>query len=53
VSHHRKIVVIWCNFKCVNNILNSEILLNLMRKMKYIFDRSISIVLSFRIGNTK
>jgi len=35
VPHHRKIHVIWCNFKRFNTILNSEILLNLIRKMKY------------------
>ena len=34
VPHHRKIVVILCNSKRFNNILNSEILLNHIRKMK-------------------
>jgi len=33
------IVVIQCNFKRFNNILNSEILLNLIRKMKYFTDQ--------------
>jgi len=28
----------WCNFKRFNTILNSEILLNLIRKMKYLTD---------------
>jgi len=36
VSLHRKILLIWCNFKRFNTILNSEILLNLIRKMKYL-----------------
>jgi len=38
VPHHRIIVVILCNFKRFNNILNSEILLNLIRHMKYLTD---------------
>jgi len=39
MPHHRKIVVIWCNFKRFYNILNSEILLNLIRKMKCLTDQ--------------
>jgi len=29
----------WCNFKHFNTILNSEILLNLRRKIKYLKDQ--------------
>jgi len=36
VSLHRNILLIWCNFKRFNTILNSKTLLNLMRKMKYL-----------------
>jgi len=39
VPHHRKTVVIRCNFKRFNNIPNSETLLNLIRKMKYLTDK--------------
>jgi len=39
VPRHRKIDVIWCNFKRFNTILNSEILLILIRKMKYVADQ--------------
>jgi len=39
VPHHRKIVVIQCDLKRVNNILNREILLNLTRKIKYLTDQ--------------
>jgi len=39
VPRHRKIVVLQCNFKRFTNILNSEILLNLIRKMKYLTDQ--------------
>jgi len=39
VQHYRKIVVIRCNFKHFNNILHSEILLILIRKMKYLTDQ--------------
>jgi len=38
VPLHRKIILIWCNFNRFNIILNSKILLNLMRKMKYLTD---------------
>jgi len=39
VQHYRKIVVIRRDFKRLNNILNSEILVNLIRKMKYLTDQ--------------
>jgi len=39
VPHHRKILVIWCNFKRFNAILNSIILMNLICKMKYLTDK--------------
>jgi len=49
----------WCNFKRFNNIPNSEILLNLVRKMKYLTDQfqlcfcfCISNIFNFCIGNT-
>ena len=41
----------WCNFKRINTFLNSQILLNLIHKMKYLTDQ---FQLCFRvcIGNT-
>jgi len=39
VPHHRKILLIWCNFKRFNTMLNSKILLNLIRKMKHLVDQ--------------
>jgi len=39
VPLHRKILLIWCNFKRFSTILNSKILLNIMRKMKYLTDQ--------------
>jgi len=51
VYHHRKIVVIRCNFKRFNNILHGEIFLNLIRKIKYLTDQFQ--LFSFCIGNTK
>jgi len=36
VPLYRKIILIWCNFKHFNTILNSAILLNLIGKMKYL-----------------
>ena len=39
VPHHREIGAISCNFKRINTILNSEILLNLIRKMKYVTEK--------------
>jgi len=39
VPHHRKIVVIRYNYKRFDNILNSEILLSLIRKIKYLTDQ--------------
>ena len=49
---HRKIGVIWINFKRFNTIPNSEILLNLIRKMKYFTDQ-FQLCFFFRIGNTE
>ena len=42
----------WCNFKRFNAILNSEILLNLLRKMKCLTDQ-FQLFCCFCIGNTK
>jgi len=39
VPLHRKILLICCNFKRFNTILNGKILLNLMRKLKYLTDQ--------------
>jgi len=36
VPHYRKIGAIWCNFKRFDTILNSEVLLNLIRKITYL-----------------
>jgi len=36
VQLHRKIILIWCNFKRFDTVLNSKMLLNLIRKMKYL-----------------
>jgi len=49
VPHHQKN---WCNFKFIGIILNSEILLNLVRKMKYLTDK-FQLCFCFCIGNTK
>jgi len=42
----------WCYFKRFNTILNSEILPNLMRKMKYLTDK-FQLCFCFCVGNTK
>jgi len=42
----------WCNFERLNTILDSEILLNLIRIMKYLADQ-IQLCFCFCIGNTK
>jgi len=42
----------WCNFKRFTTILNSEILLNLKGKMKYLIDQY-QLCFCFCIGNTK
>ena len=42
----------WCNFTRFNTILNREILLNLIRKMKYL-TAQFQLCFCFRIGNTK
>jgi len=34
VPLQQKILVIWCNYKRFNTIVNSKILLNLIRKIK-------------------
>jgi len=39
VPLHRKIILIWCNFKRFNTILNSKLFLNLIPKMKYLTDQ--------------
>jgi len=39
VPLHRKIILICCNCKRFNTILNSNIFLNLIRKMKYLTDQ--------------
>jgi len=39
VPLHRKVLLIWCNFKRFNTILNSKILHKLTRKMKYLTDQ--------------
>ena len=41
----------WCNFKRLNTILNSEIFLNLIRKMKCLTDE-LQFCFCFCIGNT-
>jgi len=47
VAHHY-----WCNFNRFNTILNYEILLNLIGKMKYLTDQ-FQLCFCFCIGNTK
>jgi len=42
----------WCNFKRFNTILKSEILLNLVHKIKYFTDQ-FQLCFCFCIGNTK
>jgi len=37
--HSIEIFFIWCNVKRFSTILNSKILLNLIRKMKYLTDQ--------------
>jgi len=49
VPHHRKIGVIWCNVKPFNIIVNSEILLNLIRKMIY-WTNQLKLCFCFCIG---
>jgi len=39
VPLHRKFLLIWCHFNRFNTILNSKILLILIRKMKYLTDQ--------------
>jgi len=46
VPHHY-----WCNFKRFNTILNSEILLNLIHKMKYLTDQ-FQLCFCFCVDNT-
>ena len=52
VPLHLIILVIWCNFKRFNNILNSKILMNLIRKRKYLADQ-LQLCFCFCISNTK
>jgi len=52
VPHYRKIGVIQYNFKHFNTILNSGILLNLIRKIKYLTEQ-FQFCFCFFIGNTK
>ena len=47
VPVHRKILVIWRNYKRFNTILNSKILLNLMRKIEYLIDQYFNCVFVF------
>jgi len=42
----------WCNFNRFNTTLNDEILLNLVRKMKYLADQ-FQLCFCIRISNTK
>jgi len=42
----------WCNYKRFNTILNSEILLNLIRKIKYLADQ-FQLCFCFCVGNAK
>jgi len=39
VPLHRKIILILCNFKRFNTILNTKLFLNLIPKMKYLTDQ--------------
>jgi len=50
--HHHKVGAIWCNFKRFYTILNCDILLNLIRKPKYLTDQ-FQLCFCFCISNTK